>query len=214
MKFIWEIWAYSDDPTYNQREIDIECSRWANVNNSSNSQFVVQPSTTKTKTRYIVPSGITNSTHFFTWNTNGINFQSQRGSYSLNQNPTNVIASWTCTNGLPRTGDENIHINLWLDQGQPPTDGKEVEVIIKSFQFVPLASPPLLQPTMSSTSSGKNFHFTINSQPDRQYQVTLSTNLVDWQNLATILATNIAIDFTDTNSTGASRRFYQITSLP
>jgi hypothetical protein len=30
-----------------------------------------------------------------------------------------------------------LHLNLWLFQGKPPTDGKEVEVILKSATYTP-----------------------------------------------------------------------------
>jgi hypothetical protein len=30
-----------------------------------------------------------------------------------------------------------IHINLWLYQGKPPTDGQEVELVIKNAQLPP-----------------------------------------------------------------------------
>ena len=42
---------------------------------------------------------------------------------------------------VPQTGDENIRLNLWLFNGNAPTNSSEVEFIIKSFQFVPLGPP-------------------------------------------------------------------------
>jgi hypothetical protein len=30
-----------------------------------------------------------------------------------------------------------VHLNLWLFQGRPPSDGKEVEIVVKSFSYVP-----------------------------------------------------------------------------
>ena len=32
------------------------------------------------------------------------------------------------------------HINLWLFQGRPPKDGKEVEIVIQEFSFIPAAA--------------------------------------------------------------------------
>ena len=37
------LFTWSDDPAYADREIDVECSRWANAADSDNAQFVVQP---------------------------------------------------------------------------------------------------------------------------------------------------------------------------
>jgi len=41
------------------------------------------------------------------------------------------------TQDIPRPGDENARINLWLMHGLPPSDGQEVEVVIRKFEFVP-----------------------------------------------------------------------------
>ena len=30
-----------------------------------------------------------------------------------------------------------VEINLWLFKGQPPKDGQQIEVIIRSFNFTP-----------------------------------------------------------------------------
>ena len=54
----------------------------------------------------------------------------------LNGNPTNVISSWSYRLTVPQTGDENVRLNLWLFQGNPPTDNEETEVIMKSFQLI------------------------------------------------------------------------------
>jgi len=88
-----------------------------------------------------VPTGQTNSTLLFTWETNRVTFQSQRGSFSPNPSPANVISNWTYTLAVPPTGDENIRLNLWLPGGTAPVGNQEVEVIITSFQFVPLGTP-------------------------------------------------------------------------
>ncbi len=38
---------------------------------------------------------------------------------------------------IPYPGDENARINLWLLNGLPPSNGQEVEVVIRKFEFVP-----------------------------------------------------------------------------
>jgi len=206
------LFTWSDDPAFNYREIDIECSRWSNANDARNSQFVVQPSdATGHLARYAVPTGLTNSTHLFTWETNRITFQSQRGSFSPAPAPANVISNWTYSLAAPRTGDENVRINLWLNKGAAPTDGKEVEVIIKSFQFVPLAAPPA--PRLTGFVPGPA-RFAINSQPDRRYQFYVSSNLLDWANLSNVLATNLVINFTDAANAGLDPCFYRAAALP
>ncbi|HKI68248.1 MAG TPA: hypothetical protein VKA67_01570, partial [Verrucomicrobiae bacterium] len=96
----------------------------------------------------------------------------------------------------------------------PPTDGKEVELVIKSFEFVPLGSPePARLARFKATPDGP-VRFTINGEPDWRYLVQASANLLDWQNLTTVLATNNFVPFEDDNSVGSSRRFYRAITLP
>jgi hypothetical protein len=132
------LFTYSDDPAYNHREIDIECSRWSNPADSNNSQFVVQPAGSRQIARFPVPAGATNSTLSMLWESNKVSYTAQRGPYSTD--PANTITNWTCTSGIPLTGDECARLNLWLDDGLAPTNNAEVEVIIQSFQFVPLST--------------------------------------------------------------------------
>jgi hypothetical protein len=40
---------------------------------------------------------------------------------------------------VPQPGDETARINVWLFRGAPPTDGRSVEVVVRSFTFTPLA---------------------------------------------------------------------------
>ena len=99
--------------------------------------------------RIDVPADQTNSTLMFTWETNRVSFRSQRGSFSNNPSPANVISNWTYALAVPPTSDENVRLNLWLFNGAAPTDNQEVEVVISSFQFVPLGVP---QPAWLTTA--------------------------------------------------------------
>ena len=58
------------------------------------------------------------------------------------------------------------------------------------------------------------FQFTINGEPDRRYQVQASANLLDWQDLTTVLATNNLVPFQDDNLVGLNQRFYRAVTLP
>jgi len=206
------LFTWSDDPAFNYREIDIECGRWSNPSDVNNSQFVVQPfAAVGHLVRSAVPTGLTNSTHLFTWETNRITFQSQRGSFSPNPDPTNVLRNWTYSLVTPRTGDENIRINLWLNRGAAPTDKNEVEVIIKSFQFVPLEAPPA--PRLTRLMSGPA-RLVMDSQPDRRYEFEASRNLRQWEPLGVVLATNIVVNFTNLTSAGLDQCYYRAAALP
>ncbi len=209
------LFTWSDDPAYNYREIDIECSRWGNAGDLKNAQYVVQPASAGQLARFAVPTGLTNSTLLFTWETNRVRYQSQRGSYSSDPAPANVISNWTCTLSPPKTGDENFRFNLWLNKGNAPTDMNEVEVVIKSFEFVPLGAPQATVLTNFSRPSPAQVSFALNNtQPDRHYQVHASSNGVGWQSLCSLLATNTAIGFSDTNSAAFDQRFYRAVTLP
>jgi hypothetical protein len=209
------LFTWSDDPTYTHREIDIECSRWSNPYDTNNAQYVVQPwDTPGHLVRYAVPAGQTDSTHVFTWETNRVSYLSQRGGFSPTPLPTNIISSWTFALDVPRTGDENVRINLWLYNGTPPNNNQEVEFVIKSFEFVPLGRPLPAQLTNISRYPAGPVHLGIECLADWKYQVQASANLLDWENLATLLATNSLMDFFDTNSPAPDRRFYRTLTLP
>ncbi|NLZ12608.1 MAG: serine protease, partial [Thermotogaceae bacterium] len=75
------------------------------------------------------------SIHEFVWGADAITFSSRQG-----QSPGSgeVIATWAYEGAdLPPAGQTQIRINLWLQNGTPPSDGQSLEVVITSFSFVP-----------------------------------------------------------------------------
>jgi len=208
------LFTWSDDPAFTDREIDVEGGRWENPADTNNAQFVVQPYYAANHlVRYRVPPGLTNSTHLYVWETNRISYQAQTGAYSAAA--TNLISSYVFTNtaDVPASGDENVRLNLWLVNGDHPTDSNEVEVIIKSFNFVPLGTAPGVVLGNVRVAAASQFHCDLNVQPDFHYAVQTSSNLVQWQQQASLLATNATLSFADTN-TATRARFYRIVTLP
>ena len=208
------LFTYSDDPAYTNREIDVECSRWQNAADTNNSQFVVQPYYLANQlVRYRVPPGLANSTHLFVWETNRISWQSRTGAYSAAA--TNLISSYVFSNAanVPQSGDEAVHLNLWLINGSPPTDNNEVEVIIKSFNFVPLGPLPNSVLGKFQVLAPGQFKFNLTTQPDYRYEVQTSSNLLLWPRLASLLATNTTLTFVDSNLP-AGTRFYRAVTQP
>ena len=67
------------------------------------------------------------STQEFSWQSGQVVFQST--------NASGPIASQTFTNTIPEAGGENARLNLWLFQGRAPSNKKEAEVIVRSFDF-------------------------------------------------------------------------------
>ena len=209
------LFTWSDDPSYTHREIDIEESRWSNPGDPNNSQFVVQPFDLPGHlVRFAVPGGVTNVTACFNWESNRITFECVRGSYSAKTNPANVIYSWTYPGAVPQTGDENVRINLWLNNTQPPAGNAPQEIVVKSFQFVPVGNPPAATLTSMQKAGNQSPQFRLGCQPDWRFQIQSSVDLRNWQVLAEFTATNFFQDFVDTLSTNSNQRFYRAVTLP
>jgi hypothetical protein len=136
------MFTWNDAPDYNHREIDIEVSRWGRAENQ-NAQFVIQPYTrSQNILRFQIPPGLPASLHSFTWEPGKVFCQSMKSPNSLPRDGSSVIQQHTFTEGVPQAGGENARINLWLLAGRPPADGKETEVIINKFEFVPWQQRP------------------------------------------------------------------------
>jgi len=122
-------------------EIDIEFAHWGNpaapIGNFT--VWPVQDGVTNTSVSFPVELNGTYTTHRFTWESQQIFFQSLHGHTDGNENE---FANWLYQPEEPSAHISQqpmpIHINLWLFQGQPPTNGSEVEVIIHNFSFTPI----------------------------------------------------------------------------
>jgi hypothetical protein len=52
--------------------------------------------------------------------------------------PGNLRERWQYAGAdIPPQGAANVCVNLWLLNGNPPSDGQTVEVIVEAFEFVP-----------------------------------------------------------------------------
>jgi len=130
------LFTWSDNPAYNNREIDIEFSRWGSVNNQ-NAQYVVQPYTLQQNIhRFQWPAAISLSMHSFDWRNGQVACRSQHGQ-TVPPAASDILQQKTFTSGIPVPGDENARINLWLSRGHAPSDGREVELVFSKFEFVP-----------------------------------------------------------------------------
>ena len=140
--FKWDNIAPGDCLNANSdyREIDIEFSRWGNESDALNAQFVVQPfNDPENIHRFPIELVDDNSTHLFLWNGGSVIFQSLFNHPELPPTAADIIESWTYSGDVTAlSGEEKAHINLWLYNGQPPSDGEDVEVVITSFNYIPL----------------------------------------------------------------------------
>ena len=125
------LFTYKND----EEEIDIEFSRWSDPE-KLDSQFAVQPSyITGNKVRYDLELNSDQSTHFFNWQPDRIEFGSFRG-FSLEPETEDVINTWTYTGeNIPPDSDERLKLNLWLFRGEKPTDNQEAEMIIDHVEI-------------------------------------------------------------------------------
>ncbi|MHC4064002.1 MAG: LamG domain-containing protein [Planctomycetota bacterium] len=136
--FTWETEA-----PFPHRELDFEYSRWGDADDPTNAQFVIQPyKTPGNLLRYRVEptEADTGLTHVMAWQEGRVRFTTARGHHAPDRMPEDkVVSAWTYTGqGVPRPGNENVRINLWLDGGKPPQSGKPAELVVTKFAY---ASP-------------------------------------------------------------------------
>jgi cysteine-rich repeat protein len=135
------LWDYNSPDDF-FKELDFEIAMW-NLIMNTNAQFVVQPCNAcpgcgDNCTRFQIDPTLTEITVFIDWQPGRAEFRAYEGDFG-NQLPdeANLIHSWTKTDGIPVPGTEAVHYNFWLLNGQPPSDGQDREMVIKSFHFDP-----------------------------------------------------------------------------
>ncbi|MBK7174347.1 MAG: T9SS type A sorting domain-containing protein [Bacteroidales bacterium] len=132
------LFTYEDD----SREIDIEFARWGNVSGLT-SWYTVQPAPYTSENQFGFRMGLQGSpsSHSFRWTADSIFFRSAKP-FTFTLPPLDsTIAEWTYDGPhIPPVGNERLHLNFWLFQGQPPLDGNEAELIIKSVKVHSIAS--------------------------------------------------------------------------
>ena len=122
-------------------EIDIEYSHWG-LAGSNIGDFGVYPAKyisnyVKWSSDFPVALNGSYTTQRFIWNTGSIKFQSLHGWVTDDTNEifTNTFSQSRsrAKNYIPQKASP-VHINLWLYQGNPPSDNSPVEVVIGKFQ--------------------------------------------------------------------------------
>ncbi|MEF8799336.1 MAG: hypothetical protein V5A79_07980 [Candidatus Bipolaricaulota bacterium] len=137
---------YHDD----EHEIAIELARWGNEE-AKNAQYTLQPveepvEISKRSHSFDYPDSLVPQTHKFIWEKDRVLFRSYRGHQREPSGGDSILQKWTYTGedvpnhmSYGEANDHmNIHINLWLQKGVPPSNREEVEVVINEFEFFPL----------------------------------------------------------------------------
>ncbi|SFW36863.1 Glycosyl hydrolases family 16 [Sinomicrobium oceani] len=118
-------------------EIDIEFSRWghAHVDNFSNTVYPEYPKGKSVSNSHELSLNGLWSTYRFIRDSEKVAYSSFHGH---TEDPGNAFFVWQTPSGfaVPKVAMP-IHMNLWLFDA-PPSDGEEVEIIIRSFEFTPL----------------------------------------------------------------------------
>jgi len=156
------LFLYKDDQT----EMDIEFARWGEANPTYNAQYVVQPwDRAGNREQFSMTLSGSNTTHYIDWSSAAVQFKSIHGHYQEPPDSAHLIHEWLYAGGDIPTKEERlrIHINLWLYQGNPPSDGQEVEVIVKNAElpeeleekiYLPVALKCYPAPWITVTASG------------------------------------------------------------
>jgi len=126
-------------------EVDIEFTRWGSTEPAAhNAQYAIQPfyESGNIHTFRMDLSG-TWTTHYFDWSYSNILFKSIHGHHQEPPDPGLLIQEWNNTG--TRIPDErmdlNIHINLWLNHGYPPSNSQDVEVVVVGVDYPCYQSP-------------------------------------------------------------------------
>jgi hypothetical protein len=134
--FTW----HDTDPSFANREIDIEFARWGNAADPEQGQYVVQPyDDPGNLVRFTQPQFLAQSTHLFDWRPGRVEFRSLHGHRTAPAIPGDLIDEWTFADPgqVPPAGGEQARMNLWLFRGAPPSDRRAVEVVVSRFEFIP-----------------------------------------------------------------------------
>jgi hypothetical protein len=120
-------------------EIDIEFAKWGHPQ-GENVGFTIYPDSGKTigHRGFRFSSKTARTTSRFTWNEKGIQFWLMEGFQPIDVT-ANVLETWDYapTNSpvaIPQR-PMPLHVNLWLNKGHAPADGRPVEVVIRAFSF-------------------------------------------------------------------------------
>ena len=117
------------------REIDIELSYWELPTGRMLSSPFSHIRSRGHRYQFDARYGERESIHTFTWAPDRIDFA------SIAQGTGEPVEQHWSFHGdrVPETGAEQVRLNLWLLNGEVPADGRDVEIVVTSFSFEPLA---------------------------------------------------------------------------
>ncbi|KAA3665450.1 MAG: hypothetical protein DWQ04_00560 [Chloroflexi bacterium] len=192
---------YKDD----QHEIDIEFAKWGQDNPSNNGQYVVQPySKTENIEKFLITLNGTHSTHYINWQASSIEFKSFHGHSPEPATAGHLIHEWLYTgeDNPSETECMKIHINLWLFQGNPPTNSQEVEIIVAGvdtphYVYLPIVQKPdPFAPWITLMATGSNVSGEVGPAQycTSDYKVALYAKTDIWYVQPSVTSSDISIN--------------------
>ena len=121
-------------------EIDIEFARWGKPAAPIGNYTVWPARSGLSSAHQVFPVELSgdDTTQRFLWSYSSVKFQSlvghtddDVGQFAIWQYDPRDAANFIGDNPMP------VEMNLWLFKGQPPQNGREVELIVRSFNFTP-----------------------------------------------------------------------------
>ncbi len=136
------LFLYSDIDDNDIEELDVEFATWGDSDPSANDGWYTTWYQNAIADQYSFDVSLngTYTTHAIDWQPSQVDFESLHGFYAQPPDASYIIAQWSTSNpnAIPLPEDDmSIHINLWLMNGLPPTDGQEVEIIIHDLDAPP-----------------------------------------------------------------------------
>lgn len=144
------------DKNEKHREFDIEISKWGEAESEEPAQFVCQPWYHRGN-RYQLEVDVNDiMTYEFTWSSISFHCRAYRGEFPLND-ANDLVKEWCYTGtDIFQPGCENIRINFYLMNGEPPLNAEDAEIVIRDFHYLQpgaLSLPRIL----SSPNGGGRF---------------------------------------------------------
>ncbi len=117
------------------RELDFEASLFTFLTGPTNAQYVVQPYYSPGNLQRITLPKAAVTIVSLTWTPGSVAFT---GETVKGNGKATALQSWTNTSSsVPDLGTQRVHMNLWLNQGFAPEDGRPVTIKVTGFQFSP-----------------------------------------------------------------------------
>ena len=125
---VFGFFLYNPEIPPNYNEIDFEAARWGDPGNPSY-HFTIQPYMTRGNSLSFFSPGSGIYTCRILWSADAVTF------YLLDENER-VLLQWVYRGQhIPVNSESNVHLNLWLFQGQPPAGDGGLKVDVLSFYF-------------------------------------------------------------------------------